>query len=104
MDRRAVVLIVSRALAMFTGIFALLETSYLPERLYAYLHYVHEANSSGEPASSFYLPNLYRLEAGFLFVRILIYLILTLIFWKCGPWVARILSPERAKDQASLEG
>ena len=97
MNRKAAVLLVSRALALIQGISALIETCYLPERLYAYLHYTHQVAQVSASAGSVYLPNIYRVEVAFLFVRILIYLVLAVVFWKCAPWVESALLPERVQ-------
>ena len=94
MERREVVRLVSRALSVFYAVFALYETTYLPERLFPYLHYTNEARLAGVPNPNMYLPTLYRLSVGFLFLRIAIYLTLAAVFWKCGPWVQRTLLPE----------
>jgi hypothetical protein len=95
MERREAVRLVSRALSVVYSVFALYETTYLPERLFSYLHYTHEWQSVGAPGASMYLPALYRISVGFLFVRIAIYLALAVVFWDCAPWVERILLPER---------
>ena len=97
MERKEAVRMVSRALSLIYAVFALYETTYLPERLFPYLHYVNEARSAGVPHPNMYLPTLYRVSVGFLFVRIAMYLILAVIFWKCGPWVERTLLPERGQ-------
>jgi hypothetical protein len=94
MDRKAAVLLVSRALSVIQGICALVETSYLPERLISFLHYAHQADSLNTSGQALYLLNSYRTETAFLFVRIGIYLILAVVFWNCGPWVERTLQPE----------
>jgi hypothetical protein len=95
MDRKAAVLLVSRALALIQGICALIETSYLPERIHSFLHYAHAATEAGVPGSSLYLVNSYRVTVAFLFVRIVIYLVLAVVFWKCPSWVESSLLPER---------
>ena len=95
MDRKAAVLLVCRALALIQGISALMETLYLPERLYSYLHYTHQVAQASNSVGSVYLPSLYRMEVAFLFVRILIYLVLAVVFWKCAPWLESALLPER---------
>jgi hypothetical protein len=94
MNRKEAMRVVSRALSIVCGVFALEETTYLPERLLSYVHYTNEWRSAGTPSQIMYLPTLYRIEAGFLFVRIAIYLVLAVVFWKCTPWVERTLLPE----------
>jgi hypothetical protein len=94
MDRKQAVRLVSRALSLVFGVFGLEDATYLPERLLSYLHYTNEWRSAGTPAQAAFLPSLYRVEVGFLFVRIAIYLVLAVIFWNCGPWAERTLLPE----------
>jgi hypothetical protein len=95
MDQKAAVLLVSRALALLQGICALIEASYLPERIHSYLHYARAAAEAGVPGSALYLVNSYRVTVAFLFVRIAIYLALAMVFWKCPYWVESSLMPER---------
>jgi len=94
MERKEALCLASRALSIFFAVFALYETTYLPERLFPYLHYTNEARLAGVPNANMYLPTLYRVSVAFLFVRIAIYLSLAVIFWKCGPWVQRALLSE----------
>ncbi len=94
MDRKQAVCLVSRALSLIFGVFGLEDTTYLPERLLSYAHYANEWRSAGAPGGGF-LPSLSRVEVGFLFVRIAIYLALAVIFWRCGSWVEHTLLPER---------
>jgi hypothetical protein len=94
MDRKEAVHLASRALSLVFGVFGLEDTTYLPERLISYAHYTNEWRSAGAPRPAIFLPSLYRVEVGFLFVRIVIYLTLAVIFWKCTPWVERTLLPK----------
>jgi hypothetical protein len=94
MQRKEAVRLVSRALSFIYLVFALYETTYLPERLFSYLHYSTEWRSAGGPSANMYLPTLYRITVGFLLLRIAIYLALAVIFWTCAPWVERNLLPE----------
>ena len=96
MDRKEALRLGSRVLSIVFGVSALVETTYLPERLLSYLHYTNELASAGVRSGSTYLPTLYRLEVGLLFLRITIYLILAVIFWNCAPLVERTLLPEEA--------
>lgn len=95
MERKEAVRLVSRALSIIYLVFALYETTYLPERLFSYLHYTNEWRSAGAPAPAMYLPTLYRITVGFLLVRIVIYLALAIVFWNCAPSIERTLLPER---------
>lgn len=95
MERKEAVHLVSRALSIICGVFAAEETTYLPERLLSYVHYTNQWRSVQSPQAAVFLPSLYRVEVGFLFLRIAIYLTLAVVFWKCTPWVERTLLPER---------
>lgn len=95
MTRDEAILLVSRALSIFLGIFGLQDATYLPERLFGYLHYVNEARAAGAFGIGLYLPAVYRIEVAFLFVRIAIYLLLAVVFWRCAPWIQNTLLPER---------
>lgn len=97
MDRKLAVRLVSRALSLIFGVFGLEDTTYLPERLLSYAHYTNEWHSSGAPGAAKFLPSLYRVEVGFLLVRIAIYLTLAVVFWRCGSWVERTLLHERGQ-------
>jgi hypothetical protein len=101
MTRKEAVVLVSRALSMMWGVFALYETTYLPERLVSYAHYAYRYKVIDNDGSFSYLPLLYRLSTGFLFVRIAGYLVLAWIFWKCGPWVEGTLLPAIVGDEQS---
>ena len=94
MERKEAVRLVSRALSVVFGVFALEDTTYLPERLLSYVHYTNEWRSVRAPGANLFLPSLYRVEVGLLFVRIAIYLALAVVFWKCTRWVERTLLPE----------
>lgn len=95
MCRKETVRLVSRALSVIYCVFAFCETSYLPERLFSYLHYTNQLRSAGSRHVSLYFPSLYRVFVGPLFFPIAIYLSLAMIFWNCAPWVERILLAER---------
>lgn len=93
MSRRGAVRLVSRALSIIYAVFATYETTYLPERLFSYLHY--DLSPAIAPGGSTYLPTLYRISMGFLFLRIAIYLALAVSFWNCPSWVERVFETER---------
>jgi len=95
MRRKEIILLVSRVLSVFYFVWATYDTTYLPERLTSYLHYAGEARMAGKPISGSYLSSLYAVSVGMIFVRITIYVVLAVVFWKCGPWVERTLLPER---------
>jgi hypothetical protein len=91
MTRNEVVRLVSRAIAVIQFITALIEVTYLPSRMYSVHHY------AGLGAST-YLQMSYSLDVSVLFLRIAGLLILTWVFWNCGPWISRMLLPVEISD------
>jgi hypothetical protein len=100
MSRKEVVLLVSRALAVIQFVSAVLEITYLPERLLSFVHYVGFTGGSAMPGD--YAATHYRVEIGFLFARIIFELVLTVVFWNCGPWVERTLLPSNPEQKPSV--
>jgi hypothetical protein len=94
MNRKEVVRLVSRGLSILFGVSALIETAYLPERLYSYVFYANRAKSLSATVGDIHFYGTDRVEIGFLFLRITIYVLLATAFWKCAPWVEHILIPE----------
>jgi hypothetical protein len=104
MKRIEAVVLISRALSLSWGVSALYEASYLPERLFSYVHYHNGVAEAGPSPADFYLPELYRLAVAFVFVRFVGYLLLAIVFWRCGPWVERTLSPEITELDVAANG
>ena len=94
MSRKDAVLLASRVLALLFIVSALIEVSYLPERLHSFLRYVNQ-----EPASSTaiqYWRHYHLIALGFLITRIVGFSLMALWLRKCGPEVeALLLPPER---------
>jgi hypothetical protein len=101
MNREEAVLLVSRALGCIQAITALVEAAYLPERFIALHHYVQRiqlalaARDTGAFDLETYYVSLERVEIAFFFGRIAFLALFTLLFWNCGPRIARFLLPER---------
>jgi len=85
-----VVLLVSRVIAAFQCISAMLEITYLPERFMS-LHHYRGSNTWLGPS---YLTSIQSLELSMLCFRIAGLLILAWVFWQCGPWISKLLLPE----------
>jgi hypothetical protein len=100
MSRKEAVLLAGRALAIIQFVAALLDISYLPERLVSLSHYQHMGTAlAGTEAE--YFQTLGRVGIAFMMMRIAGLLILAAIFWNCGRWLESILSPRRdRKEQA----
>lgn len=83
---------------VYRGIYALTEASYLPERFVALHHYVQEALAASHTTTidlAAYYVSLERVGIAFFFGRIAFTLLMALVFWNCGPRIARLLLPER---------
>jgi hypothetical protein len=100
MSRKEAVLLAGRALAIIQFVAALLDISYLPERLVSLSHYEHMASVTAATESD-YFQALGRVGIIFMLMRIAGLLVLAAIFWNCGPWFERVLLPKRdRKEQA----
>jgi hypothetical protein len=97
MTQNEAVRLVSRALAIIQLITALLEITYLPGHI---LSWHHHAQFGATSIPSDYLTRLYTIDLGALVLRICGELLLTLILWNCGPWIARILLPLTRIEEA----
>lgn len=98
MTRGEITRLVSRALACIEAIYALTEASYLPERFMTLHHYLKEALATKDTVAfdyAAYYVSLERVDIAFFFGRIAFTLLMALVFWNCGPWIARFLLPER---------
>jgi len=100
MSRKEAALLAGRALAIIQFVAALLEISYLPERLVSLSHYQHMGTALAATEAD-YFQALGRVGIAFMLMRIAGLLILTVVFWNCGPWFESVLLPKRdRKDQA----
>ncbi len=96
MSRKEAVLLVSRALAILQLIFALMELTYLPVRFMSLHHHTTSRVSVLAPSGyDDFWNSYYCIDIAFLLTRVIIYLVLAFIFWKCGPWIERVLLPKR---------
>src|SRR5580704_7126093 len=97
MTRDEAVVLVSRALACIQVITALIEATYLPERFMTLHRYVRDALVAKDTAVfdlARYYVSVERVEIAFFFGRIAFLMLMTLVFWNCGPRIARFLLPE----------
>jgi hypothetical protein len=107
MNREEVVLLVSRAVACMQGMYAAVDASYLPERFMTLHHYAQRlqmalaAKDMGAFDLETYYVSLERVEIAFFFGRIAFLLLMALLFWNCGPRIARFLLPERENPPQS---
>jgi len=98
MSRKELVLLVSRAFALLLISWGLVEATYMPERLFALSHHL---NRSSVLLAHDYWSSYYLIITVFLALRMLALLVVAAQFWRCGPRVERLLSPERGNQLAS---
>jgi hypothetical protein len=101
MSRREIVVLVSRAFALIQVVSALLYAAYLPMSFMSLIHHVREMNVVGPSPTGEFWKTYYQVEIMSLTIRVAGLLILAILFWHCGPWVERILSPKLEEPQPS---
>ena len=102
MSRREAVVLVSRMLAVIEAVAAFLEISYLPSYLVSFVQSLELLSLPGAPFGRSYLAHIVTSDSvslAFLILRIGVLLVLTLLFWKCGPGVANFLLPPSEQPQ-----
>ena len=82
--------LVCRAVALLWAGFAIVELTYLPERLVSLFHYVETASV----VSPNYLLVLYEISVTFLLIRIALLSLGAALLWKCGPKLSLLISAE----------
>ena len=88
------VVLISRSLATIQIISAFLEISALPERLISLRHHTDQVSvlipsAVGDLWRHYYQPSILSILA-----RVAGLLLLTVVFWNCGPWIERALLPK----------
>jgi hypothetical protein len=91
MSRKELVFVVSRTFALILISWALVDFSYLPERLLAL---THQINQGSVLVRYDYWSSYYLVVTGFLVARVLALLLVAGSFWRCGPRVQALFSPE----------
>jgi len=94
MTRKEAVLLVSRALAIIQMVTALLEITYLPEKLLSLHHYASRINEQVATAGDFYFWTYDRFGLAFYSLRIAALLVFAILLWNCQPWIQRLLLPK----------
>ena len=102
MSRREVILIVSRAIAIFQLLSVLLELTYLPDRFYSLSHHSKVLLASSSEMNV-YLWTGDRISIAMLLLRIIMYLIFAAVFWTCGPTIERFLCPVDPQNTGSVD-
>jgi hypothetical protein len=96
MSRKEVIVLVSRAFAACQLATALLEISYLPERLFSMHHHASLVSVISVSAADSYWRTYDQIDILSLIARILGLLTLTVVFWRCGSWVERVVFSDQA--------
>ena len=89
MSRKELVLLLSRAFALLLITWALVEVSYLPERLFALSHHLNE-RSVLSPRD--YWSSYYSIITAALVVRMVALIVAAAWFWRGGPSVQALFS------------
>jgi len=98
MSKKELLLVVSRTLSLWLVVWALVETTYLPERLFSLFHHVgdHSVLYHEDYWTSYYL-----IITVFLVLRIIALFIAALAFWKCGPRVQTLFLAQSGAGETS---
>ena len=101
MSKKEAVLLVSRTLAIIQLVTAFIDITYLPVYIMDIRH--HSGNVSvlmTSPSNDFWL-SYYRVDIALLVLRIAALLLLATALWSCGPWIERVLLPNRETPDIS---
>jgi hypothetical protein len=98
MSRKELVFLFSRAFALLLSSWALVEVSYLPERLFALSHHINERSVF---TTHDYWSSYYSIVTVFLIVRILALLFAAALLWQCGPRVQALFSPRQDSPETT---
>jgi hypothetical protein len=97
MSRKGIVLLVSRAFALLLISWAFVEVTYLPERLFALSHRLSQRSVM---VAHDYWSSYYLIIAVFLVLRMLGLFLVATLFWRCGPRVEALFSPQQENQGA----
>lgn len=98
MSKKEPVLLVSRAFALLLISWALVEVTYLPERLFALSHHMSQHSVL---AMHDYLSSYYLIITAFNVVRMVALFLAAALFWRCGPRVEALFSVKQTNQEAS---
>lgn len=100
MLRKSSVFLVSRAFALFLITWVLDDVTYLPERLFALSHHLSLRSAL---ATHDYWSSYYWIITTFNLVRILALSFAAALFWRCGPRVEALFSPQPDDQEPSAQ-
>src|SRR5690349_8518573 len=90
MSKKEMVFVVSRAFALLLIIWALLDLSYLPEHLFRLYHHARQQSVLTTPRD--YWANYYLLGTATVVLRVIVQLVASAAFWRCGPRIQALFS------------
>ncbi len=97
MSKKEIVQLASRAFALLLITWLLLDATYMPEKLFALIHYLKQRSVL---ATQDYLSSLYLIETILLAVRLLALFLAAVWFWECGPRVEALFSPQPSEPSS----
>lgn len=95
MSKKELVLVVGRALSLLFVAWALVDLTYLPERLFSLSHHISQRSVL---VSADYWTRDYLIITSFLVVRIVALLSAALVLWKNGPQVQAVLGGNEVSE------
>ena len=98
MSKKELVFLVSRAFALYFTTWAVFEITYLPEYMYSLSHHM---NLRSVLAPHDYWSNYYLMLTVLIVVRMLAFFLAAALFWRCGPWVEKLFSPQPDSQKPS---
>jgi hypothetical protein len=101
MSRKELVSLVSRAFALLLTTWALVEFTYLPDRVFALSHHLRQGSVLA--TSSDYWSSYYQILTVFTVARMLAFFFAAILFWRCGPRVEALFSPPPDNQEASVQ-
>lgn len=101
MTREELVFPFSRLFSLLLSTWALVEVSYLPERLFALSRHINERSVL---ATHDYWSTYYSIATVSLAVRIAALLLAAVLFWQCGPRVQALFSERQEQTTQKEKG
>jgi hypothetical protein len=98
MPKKELILIASRAVALYFITWALYEVTYLPEHLLGLAHY-KSLQSALSPRT--YLTNYYLSLTVLGLIRMVALFLAAVLFWRCGPRIEALFSRSHGDQAAS---
>jgi len=98
MSKKELVLLASRAFALLLIVWAASDVTYLPERLFEFLHYVTRRSVLQQHD---YLSSYYLLATALIVLRIIALFVAAAAFWKCGPRIEALFTDQQGQHEAA---